>query len=63
MFMLSSINWQNLIIWLPFLLEILDMCIAIIYFPGYDAINFEINLSTQAVFLYGQEVETKIKMS
>ena len=39
------------------------MCIAIIYFPGYDAINFEINLSTQTVFLYGQEVETKIKMS
>ena len=43
--MLYSINWPNFIVWLPLLLEILgNMCIAIVYFPGCDDINFEINL-------------------
>ena len=43
--MLYSINWPNLIVWMPLLLEILDnMCIAIVSFPGRDAINFETNL-------------------
>ena len=32
-----SINWQNFLVWLPFLLEILrNMCIVIVYFPVYD---------------------------
>ena len=33
-----SINWPKFIVWLPLLLEILsNMCIAIVYFPDYDA--------------------------
>ena len=43
--MLYSINWPNLIVWLPLLLEILgNMCIAIVYYPGCDVMGFEINL-------------------
>ena len=42
---LYSINWKSFIVWFPLLLEILDsMCIAIICYPGWDVINFEINL-------------------
>ena len=42
---LHSINWPNLIAWLPLLLEILgNMCITIVCFPGCYLINFEINL-------------------
>ena len=41
---LSSINWHIFIVWLLLLLEILrNMCIVIIYFPGCEVINFEIN--------------------
>ena len=43
--MLYSINWPNFIAWLPLLLEILvNMCIAIVCWPGCDAIDFKINL-------------------
>ena len=43
--MLYSFNWLDSIIWLPLLLEISSkVCVAIVYFPGFDAINFEINL-------------------
>ena len=43
--MLYYINWPIFIVWLSLLLEILgSMCIAIVYFPGCDVINFEINL-------------------
>ena len=43
--MLHSINWPNLIVWLPLLLEIFDnMCITIVCYPGCDFIKFEINL-------------------
>ena len=43
---LCSIKWQNFIVWLPLLLEILDnMCIVIVYFPGCGVINFEIKLT------------------
>ena len=43
--MLCSINWPNIIIWLPLLREILGkMCIAIVCYPGCYVINFEINL-------------------
>ena len=42
--MLYSINWANIIVWLPLLFEILDnICIAIVCFPGCDVMNFEIN--------------------
>ena len=41
---LFSINWPDFCAWLALLLEILsNMCIAIVYFPGCDDINFEIN--------------------
>ena len=43
--MLYSINWPNLIVWFPLLLEILaKMCNAIVCWPGCDVTNFEINL-------------------
>ena len=42
--MLHSINWPNLIVWLPLLLQILgNMCITIVCYPGCDIIKFEIN--------------------
>ena len=44
-FMLYSINWPNSIAWLPLILEIMsNMFIAIVCFPGFDVINFDINL-------------------
>ena len=44
-FMLFSINWANIIVWLPLLLKILgNMLISIVFFPDCDGINFEINL-------------------
>ena len=47
-FMLYSINWPNFIAWLLLILKVLvNMCIAIVYFPGCDVINFEINLIFQ----------------
>ena len=43
--LLCSINLSNFIVWLPLLCKIWgNMCIAIVYEPGYDAINFEVNL-------------------
>ena len=36
---------KKMFVWLSLLLEILgNMCIAIVCFPGCDAVNFEINL-------------------
>ena len=44
--MLYSINWQNIVVCLPLLLETLgNRCIVIICCPAYDVINFEINHS------------------
>ena len=60
--MICSINWPNLLVWLPLLLEILgNMCIAIVCFPGCYVINFKINLANQAVFLRDQKIKTKFK--
>ena len=43
-----SINWPNLIVWLPLLLEMFgNMCITIVCFQVCDAINFE----TSPIFL------------
>ena len=44
LFLMSySINWTNFVVWLPLILEILgNVYIAIVCFPGYDIINFEI---------------------
>ena len=58
--MLPFINWPNLIIWLPLLLEILgNKCITIVCFPGFDVKYFEINLSNPAVFLHYWKTKTK----
>ena len=38
-----SINWPSFIVWLPLLRE----GFTIVYFLGYDVINFEINLIIQ----------------
>ena len=60
--MLSSINWPNFIAWLPLDLEILkNMSIAIVYYPGCDVIDIEIDIeSNQAAFLHDQKIKTKI---
>ena len=43
--MLYSINWPNFIAWLSLLLEILgNICIAIVFYPGCDVMDFVINL-------------------
>ena len=43
--MLYSPNWPNFIVWLLLLLEILgNMCMAIVFVPDSDVINFKINL-------------------
>ena len=40
--MLHSIKWTNAIAGLPLLLQILrNMCLAIIWFPGWDVLTFE----------------------
>ena len=45
---LYSINWPYFILWLPLLLDIfVNMCIAIVWFPGCDVINYE----TYLIFL------------
>ena len=59
------INWPNLIVRLPLLLEILrSICILSICFPVYDAINFEISLSflIQPFFYMTKKVRTKIQI-
>ena len=51
--MLDSINWPNLIAWLLLFLEILgNKCIAIVYEPGCNVINSEINLVLIKPFWY-----------
>ena len=60
--LLYSINLPNLIVWLSLLLEILcNMCIAIVYYPGCDVMDFEINLIflIEPYFLHDQKVMTK----
>ena len=43
--MLCSINWANFFAWLSLLLEILvNLCIAIVCWPGCDVINLEIKV-------------------
>ena len=62
--MLYSINWPHVIVWLPLLLEILgNMCIATVWKPGCDVINFEINLffSNQAHSYMTKNLSQKFK--
>ena len=52
-----SINWPNVIISLTLILENLgNMCIAIVYCPFFDVINFEITLALfSSRFLHNQK--------
>ena len=64
--LLYSINWPNFIAWLSLLCEILgNMFIAIVYKPGCDVMNFEVNLTflIKPSFLHNQKVVTKTKIS
>ena len=66
LFVLYSINSPNFIVWFPLLLEIFDnICIAVVCYPGYDVIDFEINLIflIEPFFLHGQKVMTKTLIS
>ena len=59
---LYSINWPNFIVWLLLLLEILaNICIAIVFYPGCDVMDFEINpiFLIEPFFLHGQKAMTK----
>ena len=39
------LNWPSFIVWLLLLREMLDkICIVIVYWPGCDVINFQVNL-------------------
>ena len=63
---LYPITRSNFVVWLPLLLEILgNMCIAIICFPIYDVMNFEINLSflIKSIFHTTVKVSTKNRIS
>ena len=59
---LSTHEIPNCNVWLPLLREILgSMCIAIVYFPECDVINFEIKLIFLIkLLLHGLKVRTKI---
>ena len=60
--LLYSINWSNFIVSLPLLRQILySICFAVVRLPGYDIINFEINLIflIKPFSLHDQKVITK----
>ena len=60
--LLYSINWLYFIVWLPLLCEVLgNMCIVIVSKPGWDVMNFEVNLIflIKHSFLHDQKVLTK----
>ena len=62
-FLLYSINWPNLLVWLPLIWEILsNTCIVIVCQPNCDVMNFKINLIflIKPFFLHDQKVKTKI---
>ena len=61
--MLYFINWPNLIVWMPLLLEILcNMCIAVICYQFCNVINFEIKLMflIESFFYMIKKLKTKI---
>ena len=59
--LLYYINWPNFIDWLPLLSEILgNISIAVVCWPVYDIINFEINLiSNQSNFSIWPKIQDK----
>ena len=61
-FLIYSINWLSSIAWMSLLREILgNMCTAIVCSPGFDVMNFEINLNIliKQFFQHDQKVITK----
>ena len=57
-FMLYSINLANFIAWLFLLLEMLgNICIAIVFYPGCDVLDFD--LSNQTIFSTRPKSEDK----
>ena len=62
-FLLYSITWPNFIVWLPLICDILsNMCIIIVYWPGCEPINFEVNLIflIELFVVHDQKVKTKV---
>ena len=43
-----------------YFLRFCAMCFAFVCYPGFDVINFEINLSNHAAFIQEQKIKTKI---
>ena len=63
-FLLYSINWPNVIVWLPLLCEILgNMCIRIVCKLGCDVITFKVDLNflIKPFFLHDQKLVKKLK--
>ena len=61
-FFLYSISWPNFIDWLSLLSKILgNLCIAIVFWAGFEVINFEINLIflIKAFLLHNQKFKKK----
>ena len=57
-FLLYSINLANFIAWLFLLLEMLgNICIAIVFYPGCDVLDFD--LSNQTIFSTKPKSEDK----
>ena len=64
--LLYSKNWTNFIVWFPLLSAILgNMCIAIVYKPRCNVMNFKLNLNflIKLFFLHDKEAVTKTQMS
>ena len=61
--MLRCINWHSFIVWLLLLLEILgNICITIVYWPGCDVIEFEINQIFLIKLFYYMTKKSKQKL-
>ena len=61
--MLYSINWPNVIVWLPWLLEILrNTWIVIIYSLVYDVIDYELALISSKFYTCPKNQEKKLSI-
>ena len=61
--MLYSINWANLIVWLPLILEISgNLCILIVCYPVCDVVNFKITFAFLLTRFRDQQSRAKIEI-
>ena len=61
--MLYSINWANLIVWLPLILEISgNLCILIVCYPVCDVVNFKIIFAFLLTRFPDQQSRAKIEI-